>query len=196
MQGLTNDFNDFYGTETELWRIQKILTNVNVKIRDICMLAMFLKITPEELNNPHIGESVIKLNRKKVYTNAKPGSKARDWDSIDNAVLPKVQKAIETLKCTEPPKRVTVYAIERMLKLPSKQIQNLPKCRAEVLKHSETQTQFWARKIEWAVKKLVAENQPINLKHIRTLTNMRKENILSVMSYLDDEIKEKVNLVL
>ena len=38
MQGLTNDFNDFYGTETELWRIQKILTNVNVKIKDICML--------------------------------------------------------------------------------------------------------------------------------------------------------------
>mgnify|MGYP004569881675 FL=1 len=196
MQGLTNDFNDFYGTETELWRIQKILTNVNVKIRDICMLAMFLKITPEELNNPHIGESVIKLNRKKVYTNAKPGTKARDWNSVDNAALPKVQKAIETLKCTEPPKRVTGYAIERILKLPSKQIQKLPKCRTEVLKHSETQIQFWARKIEWAVKKLVAENQPINLKHIRTLTNMRKENILSVMPYLDDETKEKVNLVL
>ena len=196
MQELTNDFNDFYGTETELWRIQKILTNVNVKIRDICMLAMFLKITPEELNNPHIGESIIKLNRKKVYTNAKPGSKARDWNSVDNAALPKVQKAIETLKCTEPPKRVTGYAIERMLKLPSKQIQNLPKCRAEVLKHSEIQTQFWTRKIEWAVKKIVAENQPINLKHIRTLTNMRKENILSVIPYLEDEIKEKVNLVL
>ena len=196
MQGLTNDFNDFYGTETELWRIQKILTNVNVKIRDICMLAMFLKITPEELNNPHIGESIIKLNRKKVYTNAKPGSKARDWNSVDNVALPKVQKAIETLKRIEPPKRVTVYAIERILKLPSKQIQKLPKCRTEVLKHSETQIQFWARKIEWAVKKLVAENQPINLKHIRTLTNMRKENILSVMPYLDDETKEKVNLVL
>ena len=196
MQELTNDFNDFYGTETELWRIQKILINVNVKIRDICMLAMFLKITPEELNNPHIGESIIKLNRKKVYTNAKPGSKAKDWNSVDNVALPKVQKAIETLKRIEPPKRVTVYAIERILKLPSKQIQKLPKCRTEVLKHSETQTQFWARKIEWAVKKLVAENQPINLKHIRTLTNMRKENILSVMPYLEDEIKEKVNLVL
>ena len=196
MQELTNDFNDFYGTETELWRIQKILTNVNVKIKDICMLAMFLEITPEELNNPHIGESIIKLNRKKIYTNAKPGTKARDWNFVDNAALPKVQKAIETLKCTEPPKRITGYAIERILKLPSKQMQNLPKCRAEVLKHSETQTQFWARKIEWAVKKLVAENQPINLKHIRTLTNMRKENILSVIPYLDDEIKEKVNLVL
>ena len=196
MQELTNDFNDFYGTETELWRIQKILTNVNVKIKDICMLAMFLEITHEELNNPHIGESIIKLNRKKVYTNAKPGTKARDWNSVDNVDLPKVQKAIETLKCTEPPKRVTGYAIERMLKLPSKQIQNLPKCRAEVLKHSETQMQFWTRKIEWAVKKLVAENQPINLKHIRTLTNMRKENIISVIPYLEDEIKEKVNLVL
>ena len=84
MKALTYDYNKFYGTETELWRIQKILTNVNVKIKDICMLAMFLEITPEELNNPHIGESIIKLNRKKVYTNAKPGSKTRDWNEIVN----------------------------------------------------------------------------------------------------------------
>ncbi len=84
MQELTNDFNDFYGTETELWRIQKILTNVNVKIKDICMLAMFLEITHEELNNPHIGESIKRLNRKKVYTNAKPGTKTRDWNEIVN----------------------------------------------------------------------------------------------------------------
>ena len=52
---------------------------------------MFLKITPEELNNPHIGESVIKLNRKKIYTNAKPGTKVRDWNSVDNAALSKVE---------------------------------------------------------------------------------------------------------
>lgn len=45
---------------------------------------MFLEITPEELNNPHIGESIKRLNRKKVYTNAKPGTKTRDWNEIVN----------------------------------------------------------------------------------------------------------------
>ena len=196
MQGLTNDFNDFYGTETELWRIQKILTNVNVKIRDICMLAMFLKITPEELNNPHIGESIIKLNRKKVYTNAKPGSKARDWNSVDNVALPKVQKAIETLKRIEPPKRVTVYAIERILKLPSKQMEHLPKCKNEILKHYESQEEFWARKVSWAVEKITEEEQSLNWKHIRDLTNTRKENLVSCMPYLNSELREKIELIL
>ena len=196
MQGLTNDFNDFYGTETELWRIQKILTNVNVKIRDICMLARFLKITPEELNNPHIGESIIKLNRKKVYTNAKPGSKARDWNSVDNVALPKVQKAIETLKRIEPPKRVTVYAIERILKLPSKQMEHLPKCKNEILKHYESQEEFWARKVSWAVEKITEEEQSLNWKHIRDLTNTRKENLVSCMPYLNSELREKIELIL
>lgn len=196
MKALTNGYNEFYGTETELWRIEKVLTNDDFKLKNICMLAMFLNITPEELCNPSLPESVWKRNRKIDYKFNKPGVKTKNWVEIDDKTLPDVQQAIEKLLGSDPPKRVTVYAVEQMLKLPSKQIEHLPKCKNEILKHYESQEEFWARKVSWAVVKITEEEQPLNWKHIRDLTNMRKENLVSCMPYLNSELREKIELML
>ena len=196
MKALTNGYNEFYGTETELWRIEKVLTNGDFKLKNICMLAMFLNITPEELCNPSLPESVWKRNRKVEYIHDKPGVKTKNWAEIDDKTLPDVQQAIEKLLASDPPKRVTVYAIEQMLKLPSKQIEHLPKCKNEILKHYESQEEFWARKVSWAVEKITEEEQPLNWKHIRDLTNMRKQNLFSCMPCLSSEIREKIELIL
>ena len=196
MKALTNDYNKFYGTETELWRIEKVLTNGDFKLKNICMLAMFLNITPEELCNPSLPESVWKRNRKIDYKFNKPGVKTKNWAEIDDKTLPDVQQAIEKLLGSDPPKRVTVYAVEQMLKLPSKQIEHLLKCKNEILKHYESQEEFWARKVSWAVRKIKKYGQPLNWKHIRDLTNMRKENLVSCMPFLNSELREKIELIL
>ena len=196
MKALTNDYNKFYGTETELWRIEKVLTNDDFKLKNICMLAMFLNITPEELCNPSLPESVWKRNRKVEYIHDKPGIKTKNWAEIDDKTLPAVRKAIKELLSSDPPKRVTVYAVEQMLKLPSKQIEHLPKCKNEILKHYESQEGFWARKVSWAVEKITEEEQSLNWKHIRDLTNMRKENLVSCMPFLNSELREKIELIL
>ncbi|MDY5231976.1 MAG: TniQ family protein, partial [Eubacteriales bacterium] len=196
MKALTYDYNEFYGTETELWRIEKVLTNDDFKHKNICMLAMFLNITPEELCNPSLPESVWKRNRKVEYKFNKPGIKTKNWAEIDDETLHDIQQAIEKLLGSDPPKRVTVYAVEQMLKLPSKQIEHLPKCKNEILKHYESQEEFWARKVSWAVEKITEEEQSLNWKHIRDLTNMRKQNLSSCMPYLNSELREKIELIL
>lgn len=196
MKALTNDYNKFYGTETELWRIEKVLTNGDFKLKNVCMLAMFLNITAEELCNPSLPESVWKRNRKVEYIHDKPGVKTKNWAEIDDKTLPAVRKAIKELLNYEPPKRVTVYAIEQMLKLSSKQIEHLPKCKNEILKHYESQEEFWARKVSWAVEKITEEEQPLNWKHIRDLTNMRKQNLFSCIPYLSSELRDKIELIL
>lgn len=196
MKALTNDYNEFYGTETELWRIEKVLTNDDFKLKNICMLAMFLNITPEELFAPSLLESVWKRNRKIDYKFNKPGIKTKNWAEIDYKTLPAVRKAIKELLSSDPPKRVTVYAIEQMLKLPSKQIEHLPKCKNEILKHYESQEEFWARKVSWAVRKITEEEQSLNWKHIRDLTNMRKENLVSCMPCLSSRIRDIIELML
>ena len=196
MKALTNDYNEFYGTETELWRIEKVLTNDDFKLKNICMLAMFLNITAEELCNTSLPESVWKRNRKVEYVHKRPGVKTKNWAEIDDKTLPDVQQAIAKLLGSDPPKRVTVYAVEQMLKLPSKQIEHLLKCKNEILKHYESQEEFWARKVSWAVEKITEEEQPLNWKHIRDLTNMRKENLVSCMPYLNSELREKIELML
>lgn len=196
MKALTNGYNEFYGTETELWRIEKVLTNDDFKLKNICMLAMFLNITAEELCNPSLPESVWKRNRKIDYKFNKPGVKTKNWAEIDDKTLPDVRQAIEKLLASDPPKRVTVYAVEQMLKLPSKQMEHLPKCKNEILKHYESQEKFWARKVSWAVEKITEEEQSLNWKHIRDLTNTRKENLVSCMPYLNSELREKIESML
>ena len=196
MKALTYDYNEFYGTEMELWRIEKVLTNDDFKHKNICMLAMFLNITAEELCNPSLPESVWKRNREVKYKFNKPGIKTKNWAEIDDKTLLAVQEVIKELLNNDPPKRVTVYAVEQMLKLPSKQIEHLPKCKNEILKHYESQEEFWARKVSWAVRKIKKYGQPLNWKHIRDLTNMRKQNLSSCMPYLNSELREKIELIL
>ena len=52
----------------------------------------------------------------------------------------------------------------------------MPLCYNEILKNTETQDEFWIRKIAWAKEKLLRENKPLNWKHIRELTNIRRRD--------------------
>ena len=74
----------------------------------------------------------------------KSGAKPQGWVQIDNDTLPLVKDAIRQLQGdgTTRPRRVTVFAVERILHLSSKKIAlYLPRCLAEIRKHEETQKQ-------------------------------------------------------
>lgn len=110
-----------------------------------------------------------------------------------------VKKAVETLNGDNdiPPKRITVYAVEKLLNLPSKRIYYLPMCKAEIFKYKETQEEFWAKKIIWGVKKIIRENISLNLTRIESITNIEKENIIKCIPYIkDSDIKEKIKTLL
>ena len=173
---LTNDFNDYYKgiMALEGWRIEKIFTGYNSKINEICMLAMFLNISPSQLTE----NKTVSINKpkraKKKYKKSKPGSKSKDWDRIDIETLPKVIDFISKTKSTDKPVRITLGYVERMLKLPSKSLPKMPLCYNEILKNTETQDEFWIRKIAWAKDNLLRENKPLNWKHIRDMTNIKR----------------------
>lgn len=117
------------------------------------------------------------------------------WEQVDIDTLPLVIDAINTLDGDNdiPPKRITVYAVEKLLNLPSKRIYYLPKCKEEILKHKETQEEFWARKIIWGVKKIIRENLSLNLTRIESITNIEKENIIRCIPYIgDNDTREKL----
>ena len=52
----------------------------------------------------------------------------------------------------------------------------MPICYNEIMKNTETQDEFWMRKIIWAKKKLLEENKPLNRTNIGNLTNIRKKD--------------------
>lgn len=122
------------------------------------------------------------------------GAKSMNWEQIDNETLPFVQKAVKHLlgDGRERPHRVTEYAVCRILGLPDKRLRLLPKCRAEVLKHQETQEKYWAREAVWAVSKIQSEGKAPNWKQIRVLTNMRKDNMIACLPYLKNMVQPEL----
>ncbi len=237
------DFMDFYKTLpgnwfTELWQIQKVLTNDRVNIVEICMMAIFLDISVADLVNmvlpektqeqlfdekiyqlqkqglkyPQIAErlsasiNTVKAIGEKRYGTyhkqpkkpLKSGAKPKDWKQMDVELLPEVRKAINQLQGDgiSRPKRITVFAIEQILDLRPKQIDNLPLCRAEIKKHYMSQQQYWALEIVWAANTVIREGQPFNWKHIRELTNMRKRDLVACLPYVpkftNKEMYEKI----
>jgi hypothetical protein len=231
---LHKDFTGYYqglpdNWFTELWQIQKVMTDDRVNFYEICLLAMFLNVPvsdlvnmelPEKsqeqlfdeeiyrlreqglkypeiarrLNAPYdtvkaIGEQKYRKYQKKTRKPLKSGVKTKDWKQVDKDTLPLVKDAIRQLQGDgiSRPMKVSVFAVEKLLGLPSKRISlYLPKCKVEIERNQETQLEYWARETVWAVNKVLSEGQPLNWKHVRSLTNMRKKDLVACLPYLND----------
>ncbi len=242
-----SDFAEFYkelsgSWFTELWQIQKVLTNDRINFCEICLLAMFLDVPVAELVNMELPEkpqqhlfdeevyrlhdeglkypeiakrlnasyNIVKAIGERRYgayhtptkVPLKSGAKTQDWEQIDNDTLPLVKNAIRQLQGdgTTRPKRVTVFAVEKMLNLSSKKISlHLPRCLAEIRRYEESQEQYWAREVVWAVNRLMAAGIPLVWRRIRELTNMRPENYRAclpyVPNYADENMVDQLNSI-
>ena len=101
---------------------------------------------------------------------------------------------------TTRPRRVTVFAVEKMLHLSSKKISlYLPQCLAEIRRHEESQEQYWAREVVWAANHLRDAGSPLVWRRIRELTNMRPENYRAclpyVANYADEEMVAQLSCI-
>ena len=100
-----------------------------------------------------VGERRYGTYHKPAKVPMKSGAKVQAWQKIDEETLPLVRNAIRKLQGngTTRLKKVTVFAVEKLLNFSAKRISfYLPKCLAEVKKHEKTQEQYWAREVVWA----------------------------------------------
>ena len=148
-----------------------------------------------------IGEKRYGTYHKQPKKPLKFGAKPKDWNTVDKSMLPLVARTIAQLhgdKITRP-RRVTVSTIERLLELPSKRIELLPRCKALVVENIESLNEYWARETIWAANKIITEGQPFNWTHLRRLTNMRPENLQACIPYLSKfgtaDMVKKIKLI-
>ncbi len=156
------------------------------------------------LNAPYmtvkaIGERRYGTYHKPPKVPLKSGAKSQNWQQIDEDTLPLVRDAIRQLQGdgTSRPKKITLFAIEKMLHLTSKKIPlHLPKCLAEIRKHEESQEQYWARELVWAVRQVMDTGAAVTWRKVRDLTNMRRRDYEAclpyVSDYADDELAEMI----
>lgn len=118
---------------------------------------------------------------------AKSGKRARDWGEFDNELLGKVEEVIRTLE-NKPgrPVRITIDRIVKILGLKCK-LNVLPRCMKLVKEHSLSVEEYWAREVTWAIGEVVSREEPLNWKHVRTLTNMRRKDLSRCLPFLDEE---------
>ena len=135
-----------------------------------------------------IGTGRDKNTHKPKSNPLKGGIKAQDHVLLDKNTLPKLREIIiNILSSTERPIKITKGLIARKLDIPYKQLDKMPLCLAEINRHYESQEQFWAREIIWAVDTILKKGNTLNYKHIRTLTNLRKCDFDSAIKYISDD---------
>lgn len=123
-----------------------------------------------------IADEILKQKIPKVSNIS--GPRRREYDRLDEELLPKVKAVVDRIINKDgKPERVSVTKIQRLLKLPQKQFNKLPKCKAYIEKHVELQEQFWGRKVEWAINTIKEGEGVITLSKIMKLTNIRKNDI-------------------
>ncbi|MGL5207028.1 MAG: TniQ family protein, partial [Acidaminococcaceae bacterium] len=136
-----------------------------------------------------IGERRYGTYHKPAKTSLKSGPKPQNWQQIDKDTLPLVKDAIRQMQGdgTTRPKKVTTFSVEKMLHLPSKKISlHLPKCFAEIQRHEESQEQYWAREVAWAVRQIKNSGVTLSWRKVRDLTNMRRRDFEACLPYISD----------
>lgn len=123
-----------------------------------------------------IGNEIIQHMQTKVSKIS--GPKRKEYDKLDEELLPKVKKIVDEMIGKDgKPERVYVTKIQRLMGLPQKQFNKLPKCRKHIESKAETQEEYWKRKVEWAVKEIENEGEIVTVSKVMKLTNMRKGEI-------------------
>ena len=133
-----------------------------------------------------IGAEILKHTQSKAARIS--GPRMKEYERLDQELLPKVKSLVDgILKKNGKPEKVSVTKIQRTLGLPQKCFNKLPKCRAYIEKHAETQEEFWTRKVQWAIDEIEKAGGTVTLSQIMKRTNMRRKEIERTWS--DDQIR-------
>ena len=141
-----------------------------------------------------IGASVIKFSTAQKRVLPKSGPKQIMYDELDEKYLPQLKRVVKQILSDKGrPEKLSFAKVQKAMNLPQKQINKLPKCKAYIETRIETQPQFWAREVEWAISELVKNNRPISLSRIMKLTNVRRRDIECCLQYIE---KQEIKMLL
>lgn len=197
------DFIEFYKEFpnpkfNQQWQIGKVFSDSRHSIIEICMVAMFLGVPAKRLVEMDLSDSSSAACKEIALANRHGGQKKYDWNAKDIDTLPKVKEVISDLLqvSNKRPVKISIGMVERLLGMPKSGLRNYPLCRAEIMKYTESQEQYWARELVWAANTMLARSGVIHMTGLMKLTNMRVKNITASIPYLDDSpVAEKIKAV-
>ena len=139
-----------------------------------------------------IGEAVISKYRNIGRISRKSGPKQREWAVLDEEYLPKVKEIVDRIYNADgKPGHVSITRVEREAGATPKQLQNLPKCRQYVLEHTETQNEYRARKVTWAVILFLQEGRYLSRNKLNHFLHFRRNDLRACLPMITDPVVKK-----
>ena len=134
-----------------------------------------------------IGEAVISKYRNLGKVSRKSGPKQKEWAVLDENYLPMVKEVVDMIYNADgKPGRVSITRVEREVGAPPKQFQKLPKCTQYVLDHVETQNEYRARQVTWAVKLFLQEGRYISRNKLNHFLYFRRNDLSACFPMITD----------
>ena len=145
------------------------------------------ELTGEPLERVHIiGEAIIDELKKDSVLFIKEKRHEDNIDKDDLALLASVEATVKKIygEGDDRPRKVSLNAICKPLHVDIHKLKKMERCMAVINQHYESQEEYWAREIVWAIKKIEKNGATLNEKHIRNLTNLRHDNMVDSLEVL------------
>lgn len=139
--------------------------------------------------SPSTAKNANKVKQKAEHDySGRKGKKKEDWKKVDEDMLQQVRDTCEQIYHNDGgrPGHVTVNAVCKVLALPSKRFDYLPRCRKIIYEYEEKNEIYWAREVVWCYRNLMESKgeEDIRWRNIRDATNLRKDNFIASFQYL------------
>ena len=133
-----------------------------------------------------IGEAIIDELKKDSVIFIKEKRHEDNIDKDDIALLPSVEATVKKIygEGDDRPRKISLNAISKPLHVDIHKLKKMERCMAVINQHYESQEEYWAREIVWAVKMIEKNGATLNEKHIRNLTNLRHDNMVDSIEVL------------
>lgn len=139
-----------------------------------------------------IGEAIIDELKKDSVIFIKEKRHEDNIDKEDLALLPSVEATVKKIygEGDDRPRKISLNAISKSLHVDIHKLKKMERCMAVINQYYESQEEYWAREIVWAVKMIEKNGDALNNRRIRNLTNLRRDNMLDSMKELEKNYPE------
>ncbi len=133
-----------------------------------------------------IGDAVIAELKKESVQFIKGTRQKDNIDQADYELLPRLREAVINLygEGDARPRKISISAISRILNVDSHRLKKMKRCMEFFDQYYESQEEYWARELVWAVKKSEHDGDSLSFSHIQDLTNLRRDNMVDSLETL------------
>jgi hypothetical protein len=144
-----------------------------------------------------IGEAVIDELKKESVQFIKGTRHKDNIDQADIELLPRLQKVVINIygDGDARPRKISISQVSKAMRVDSHRLKKMKRCMDFFNQYYESQEEYWARELVWAVKRTERDGDSLSFSHIQDLTNLRRDNMVDSLEALAMRDKKVYDII-